>query len=293
METLSVCLLASGELGCVALSHLRSKSHAVIHSVFTDKKSDGIIAFCEAHTIPCFAGNPRNGATAEFRQSLGNRPCVILSVNYLFLIEDDLISYPTRYAVNIHGSLLPKYRGRTPHVWAIINNEKKTGITAHLITTECDTGAVISQIEIPILDTDTGGSIIKKYTAAYPTLIDDVLENIANDTLQAVEQDESKATYFPKRTPDDGEIDFSWQKERIYNWVRAMAPPEYPGAFFYDGNDKVIVSKAAFCDDGFALGTENGAIISRSENAYIIKTPNGCVKAVVYDRIVWGGGGGM
>lgn len=286
MEKLSVCLLASGGLGLMLLNHIATKNNCLIHSVFTDKKSDGIISFCKEKDIACFAGNPRGGVTEDFRNSLSTRPDIILSVNYLFLIEEDLINYPTQYAVNVHGSLLPKYRGRTPHVWAIINNEKKTGITAHLITSECDKGAIIAQKEIPILDSDTGGSILKKYNQVYPVLIDDVIEKIMSGNLEdsLVEQDESKATYYPKRTPDDGEIDWNWQKERIYNWVRAMAPPEYPGAFFFDDGKKIVVKRLEYSEIGFPQGTENGKIIMRDEYSYTIKTSNGCVNLTVFQN---------
>ena len=200
------------------------------------------------------------------------------------MIEEDLISYPLKCAVNVHGSLLPKYRGRTPHVWAIINNEKKTGITAHMITSECDKGAIISQKEIPILDSDTGGSVLRKYTEVYPVLIDEVIEKILSGKLAGclIEQDETKATYYSKRTPDDGEIDWNWQKERIYNWVRAMAPPEYPGAFFFDNEKKIVVQKIEYSDIGFPQGSTNGSIILHDDKEYIIKTPNGCVKLFEY-----------
>lgn len=284
MKKLSVCLLVSGNLGQAILNHFSLKNNCIIHSVFTDKKSDNIINFCKKKNIPFFAGNPRDGVTRDFRNALSSRPEILLSVNYLFLIETDLISYPTKCAVNVHGSLLPKYRGRTPHVWAIINNEKKTGITAHLITPECDKGAIVTQKVIPILDSDTGGSILKKYGKDYPILIDEVIEKIlsGNYTDSLIEQDETKATYYPKRTPEDGQIDWNWQKERIFNWVRAMAPPEYPGAFFFNDEKKVIVKKIEYSDIGFPQGTLNGTIIFHDDDSYIIKTSNGCVKAFEY-----------
>ncbi|MGN0739652.1 MAG: methionyl-tRNA formyltransferase [Treponema sp.] len=292
MEKLSICLLASGNLGLTLLNHIALKSNCAMHSVFTDKKSDGIISFCKENNIACFSGNPRGGVTANFRASLITRPDIILSVNYLFLIEKDLISYPIQYAVNVHGSLLPKYRGRTPHVWAIINGEKKTGITAHLITSECDKGAIIAQKEIPVSDSDTGGTILAKYKEFYPLLIDEVIKKILFGNLadSITEQDETMATYYPKRTPDDGKIDWNWQKERIYNWVRAMAPPEYPGAFFFDDGKKIIVQKIEFLQTGFPQGAENGKVIAQDKNSYIIKVPNGCVKAVVYSSEIRGGG---
>lgn len=283
MKSLSVCLLASGSLGFALLEHLFCKSGIALHSVFTDKKSEGIIVFCKEKNFPCFVGNPRGNASESFRKKIAGRPDILLSVNYLFLIEEDLISYPVRYALNVHGSLLPKYRGRAPHVWAIINGEKETGITAHLITRDCDKGAVVAQKRIAISSSDTGGSVLKKYKDAYPELIDEVIQNINAGALTFAEQDESRATYFPKRTPDDGEIDFNWQRERVYNWVRAMAPPEYPGAFFYDGKSKVVVQKASFSDLGFAPGTQNGAVILKDETAYVVKTPNGCVVLQKFD----------
>ncbi|MBR6468768.1 MAG: hypothetical protein IKS84_00190, partial [Lachnospiraceae bacterium] len=208
MKKLSVCLLVSGGLGYVLLEHVSTNSEVVLHSVFTDKKSDEIISFCKEKNIACFVGNPRNESSVGFRSKIDERPDIILSINYLFLIEHDLINYPKKLAINVHGSLLPKYRGRTPHVWSIINNEKETGITAHLITEECDKGAVVIQKRIPIERGDTGGSILFKYRKMYPVIIDEVISKIQNDSLQIVEQDETKATYYPKRTPDDGEINW-------------------------------------------------------------------------------------
>ncbi|MBO5608330.1 MAG: methionyl-tRNA formyltransferase [Treponema sp.] len=282
MKKLSICLLISGNLGYSLLKYLFSKTGVKIHSVFTDKKSDVIQAFCSDNKIYCFVGNPRNNKSESFRNNIKDKPDIVLSINYLFLIENDLITYPKSYAINVHGSLLPKYRGRTPHVWAIINNEKETGITAHIITTECDKGNIIAQKVIPITKEDTGGSILEKYKESYPLLIDEVISKVQSGNVETKKQDESKATYYPKRTPDDGEIDWNWQKERIYNWVRAMAPPVYPGAFFFDGNKKVTVQKAVFSDVGFPEMCENGTIIQHKENEYLVKVQNGCITLFEY-----------
>src|SRR5690606_38202127 len=116
--------------------------------------------------ITLFIGNPRNGRGHAFLKNYSFD--VLLSVNYLYLIEEDLIKMPRRFAINLHGSLLPKYRGRTPHVWAIINGEKKTGVTAHLITKGCDEGPIVSQIQIPIEIQDTGNDILNKFKQKYP-----------------------------------------------------------------------------------------------------------------------------
>jgi methionyl-tRNA formyltransferase len=179
---------------------------------------------------------------------------------------------------------LPKYRGRTPHVWSIINNESIAGITAHLIDTGCDTGNILEQIVVPILENDTGYSLLLKYKNLYGVLVDSVLRKVEDNTLSFHQQDDSKSTYFPKRTPDDGQINWSWHKERIKNWVRAQASP-YPGAFSFYKGQKVIIDKIEFCDSGFVYDMPDGLIIC--ENPVLVKTPNGVVELQeIRDKIV-------
>ena len=199
----------------------------------------------------------------------------MISINYIFLIEQNLIQIPKILAFNIHGSLLPKFRGRTPHVWSIINNEKLTGITAHLIDVGCDTGDIIEQVQIIIEDDDTGASLLKKYESKYYSLVVSVLNKISNNKLITFSQDNSKATYFGKRTPEDGLIDWSWHRERIYNWIRAQSFP-YPGAFTYYLNNKIVIDWLEFDDNGFDYNIPNGTIVSI--DPIRVKTPNGLVK---------------
>src|SRR5690606_30041161 len=117
-----------------------------------------------------------------------NKCEILISINYLFLIESDIINSSKGLAFNIHGSLLPKYRGRTPHVWAIINGEVFTGITAHIIDKRCDSGDILEQIKIPIALDDTGGSILKKYEVEYLPLIEKVILNFAQNKLNPKKQ---------------------------------------------------------------------------------------------------------
>lgn len=264
-------VLCSGNLGLQVLKQLASGYP--ISFVFTDSGSKDIIDYCESKELPIFIGNPRKGNTKDF---LTSRSCdVLLSVNYLFIIEDELINFPKKYAINVHGSLLPKYRGRTPHVWAIINNENKTGITAHLIDSGCDTGDVLEQIEVEISCEDTGASILNKFNELYLPLIKSVLNKIDNNKIIPKPQDHSKATYFGKRTPEDGQIDWSWQKERILNWVRAQAYP-YPGAFTFVNGKKLTIDNISYADDGFDYQIPNGTVLSVIPLK--VKTPNGVIQ---------------
>lgn len=263
--------MLSGNLGLETLKSLTSEFQLVC--IFTDGGSGGIIQYAQKQDIDCFVGNPRGGRAASFIS--GKAIDVLLSVNYLFLIENDLIKWPTLGAINLHGSLLPKYRGRTPHVWAIINNEKETGVTAHLMALGCDEGDILKQREVAIGPEDTGADILKKYEKVYPELIREVLNDVQTGNLEPLKQDESKATYFGKRTPADGQINWEWQKERIRNWVRAQANP-YPGAFTWLGSEKVIIDRIEYDDYGFDQSMDNGLILT--SRPLRVKTPNGAIR---------------
>ena len=201
----------------------------------------------------------------------------IISVNYLFILEPDILDRVKNVAVNFHGSLLPKYRGRTPHVWAIINGEKEAGITAHLMNSKCDDGDIVKQIVVPIGENETGADILVKYNSIYPGLVKSIISDIEGNTLKHTPQDTTKATYFGKRTPADGKIIWDWQKERIRNWVRAQAFP-YPGAFALFKGNKIIINKVEYSDIGFTDKMDNGLVISVIEGIPYVKTPNGVIK---------------
>lgn len=267
-------LLVSGNLGNIVLNFLKANYPVIF--VMTDNNSGNIIEFCEYKKIKHFVGNPRGGRCTTFIQNV--EIDVIISINYLFLIDKDLISLPKKIAFNIHGSLLPKYRGRTPHVWAIINNEKETGITAHQIDEGCDTGDIIEQVVIPIKEDDTGADILSKFNESYIPLIKSVLNKISNETIILKCQDHHKASFFGKRTPDDGHICWDWQKERIKNWVRAQAYP-YPGAYTYINNQKITIDKIQYSDFGFNYEMPNGLILQTKPDI-LVKTPNGVIKLI-------------
>lgn len=277
---MNYCICVSGALGLTVLQRLVA-SPITIKCVLTDRHSDGIIEYCEQQNIPVFAGNPRNGKAVNW---LGEQRIEfenLLSINYLFILEPDVLNKATGYAVNFHGSLLPKYRGRTPHVWAIINGEKETGVTAHLMNANCDDGDIVRQVVVPIDEEDTGAIILEKYKALYPDLVLQVVKDIESGNVSCHKQDISKATYFGKRSPGDGEIIWSWQKERIRNWVRAQANP-YPGAFTFLNDDKIIINKIEYSDLGFQDTMDNGLVVAVIDGTPYVKTQNGVVKLLDY-----------
>lgn len=266
---LTIGVLCSGGLGLDTLSKI--KKDYTIQFVLTDSNSTEIIDFAIKNEIPFYAGNPRKGKGYSFIKNY--KTDVVVSINYLFLIEEDIINHSSRLTFNIHGSLLPKYRGRTPHVWAIINGENKTGITAHVIDAGCDTGKLIHQIEIPIAFEDTGATMLVKYAKQYYPLVKKVLNDLLSKQLNLRSQNEEEASYYGKRTPVDGEINWSWTKEVIRNWIRAQAYP-YPGAFSFLNNQKIVIDRVSV-DEGFS-SFEDGTIIAIKPKVSI-KVKNGIV----------------
>ena len=130
----------------------------------------------------------------------------------------------------MHGSLLPKYRGRVPVNWAIINGERETGATLHEMVAKPDAGRIVDQQSVPILPDDTALEVFNKVTVAAEMVLDRSLPNLVAGAAELRPQDLSQGGYFGGRKPEDGRIDWSQAARNVHNLVRAVAPP-YPGAF--------------------------------------------------------------
>ncbi len=270
-----IIVFASGNLGLKMLEYLQHISE--IEFIATDSKSEGIIEFAIQNGIDKFIGKPnKNELIIKLKNKKSN---ILLSINYLFLLEKKIFQL-FEYPINFHGSLLPKYRGRTPHVWAIINNETETGITAHFIEEGCDVGDIVYQARIKIENHYTGADLLNIFQIEYPKIIFKILENIVEGKIVRIPQDNNVATYFPKRLPEDGLLNWNWQKERLHNWIRALSNP-YPGAYTYYDNERLIIDEIKFSDLGFDSSVKNGTIISLNENNYpIVKVQNGAIEIV-------------
>ena len=274
-----IIVFASGILGLKMLEYIKQISE--IEFIATDSKSDRIIEFASQNGVEIFIGKPnRNELILKLENKKSN---ILLSINYLFILEKKIFRL-FKYPINIHGSLLPKYRGRTPHVWAIINNESETGITAHFIEEGCDEGDIIIQELIKIEDHYTGADLLNVFHNEYPKIIKRILELINKNQVIRIPQESQFATIFPKREPDDGLINWNWQKERIYNWVRALSYP-YPGACTYFNDEKIIIDEISFSNLGFDSSLENGTIIYINKNNLpVVKVQNGAIEIVKIRR---------
>jgi methionyl-tRNA formyltransferase len=157
-------------------------------------------------------------------------PDFLFSFYYRNMLKPELLVIPKRGALNMHGSLLPKYRGRVPINWAVLNGETETGATLHYMVDKPDAGDIVGQQKVAILPDDAAFDVFGKVTAAAATVLDRSLPGLVAGTNPRIPQDLTQGSYFGGRKPEDGRIDWRWPAARVHNLVRAVAPP-YPGAF--------------------------------------------------------------
>jgi methionyl-tRNA formyltransferase len=157
------------------------------------------------------------------------KPDFLFSFYYRSMLGGALLSVPRGAALNMHGSLLPKYRGRVPVNWAIIHGETATGVTLHHMTSKPDAGEIVDREAVPILPDDTALDVFRKVTVAAELCLYRAVPKLLDGTAAAESQDLSQGSYFGGRTAADGVVNWQQGAEQIHNLVRAVAPP-YPGA---------------------------------------------------------------
>ena len=189
---------------------------------------ESVQKLAELHGIPTITpDNPNVPEVVEQIRAL--QPDFFFSFYYREMLKAPLLAIPKGGALNMHGSLLPKYRGRVPVNWAIIRGETETGATLHYMTEKPDNGDIVAQQAVPILPDDTALQVFQKVTVAAEMALNDCLPNLLAGCAQAVKQDLSKGAYFGGRKAEDGVVDWSQSARDIHNLVRAVSPP-YPGA---------------------------------------------------------------
>jgi len=167
----------------------------------------------------------------DFDAALGGaRPELIVSAYYRRMIPKAVLARAIKAAVNLHGSLLPKYRGRAPVNWAILSGETETGITLHHMTGRADAGDIVDQETVAIGPDDTAAEVMARITAAAGRVIERRIAELQAGTAPRIPQDDAAATVMPGRKPEDGRIDWHRPARAVHDLVRAVTRP-YPGAF--------------------------------------------------------------
>ncbi|MBV8910812.1 MAG: formyltransferase [Gammaproteobacteria bacterium] len=174
---------------------------------------------------------PAAANTPELAQELRSvQPDFLFSFYYRSLLGPPLLAAARRGALNMHGSLLPKYRGRAPVNWAILHGERETGATLHYMVERADSGDIVDQMSVPILVDDDAREVFAKVTVAAEVILARSLPGLIDGSAPRRRQPVEPGEYFGRRRPEDGRIDWQRPALEIHNLVRAVAPP-FPGAF--------------------------------------------------------------
>lgn len=241
-------VFAYHDMGCIGIDALMRAGYQ-IEAVFThaDARHEnlffGSVARLAAERgIPVFAPEEINHPL-WINRIRAMAPTFIFSFYYRHLLDDAILSLASVGAFNLHGSLLPKYRGCAPLNWALINGEKETGVTLHRMIKRADAGAIVAQEKVTIAIEDNALTLHRKLNATAERLLTDYLPLLKAGKTFEHPQDERQATCFGRRRPEDGRIDWAQTAEDLHNLVRAVTAP-WPGAFGYVGTVKFIVWKS-------------------------------------------------
>ncbi len=255
---LRVVVFGYHDIGVAGLEAVLEQGAAVVAAVTHEDDPAEAIWFASLARAAAVRGIPVHtpqdpNAPAFVEQIRRLQPDLTFSFYYRQLLGPALLHIPPLGAINLHGSLLPKYRGRAPINWALLHGETMTGVTLHYMDQWADHGDIILQRAVPITVEDTALTLSRKLTAAARTLVSEAYPLIASGRAPRVPQDHAAATRFGRRRPADGLIEWGAAAWRIYNLVRAVTHP-FPGAFTYWGGRRVFVWEARPPRDGRPAG---------------------------------------
>ncbi|MFS2003964.1 formyltransferase [Duganella sp. CT11-25] len=207
---------------------------------------ESVISLCQAEGIPYLTpADARSPALLE--QVKAAKPDLMFSFYYRHMLPAELLAVAP--AFNMHGSLLPEFRGRAPVNWAVLHGAPVTGASLHEMTVKPDAGAIVSQMEVPILPDDTAFEVFGKVTVAAEQALWRILPSLLDGSAPRLHNDLRRGGYFGGRKPEDGRIDWSQPAQQVYNLHRAVAPP-YPGAFTDIGGVRYVIQRARLSGTG-------------------------------------------
>jgi methionyl-tRNA formyltransferase len=231
-----IVYLGSGDFGLQCLEALAQSSHSLDFIVTQPSRQAGrgrkptptpVAGWAKAHSVS-FIETENVNAPETLQKIAGYKPDLIVVVAFGQKIGSDLINLPPKGAINVHASLLPKYRGAAPINWAIINGETETGISIITLAETMDAGEIISQVATDIEADETAGQLHDRLACLAAPLLLETLDKIANGTAIYKKQDHSKATLAPKLKKSDGFLDFAEPADVLQRKIRGLWP--WPGA---------------------------------------------------------------
>ncbi|MGM9900207.1 MAG: methionyl-tRNA formyltransferase [Bacilli bacterium] len=215
------------------------------------------------HQIPVF--QPEK-IRKEYEDIIALNPDLIVTAAYGQIVGTKLLNYPKYHAINVHGSLLPKYRGGAPIQHAIMNGDKKTGITIMYMAKEMDAGDMLAKKELTITDEDTSGTIFEKLSYIGRDLLLEVIPKLISGDIIPEKQDETQVTFAYNITKEEEKLDFNKPSIQLFNQIRALNPN--PIAYMMLGNDIIKVYKAALSNVSHQLLP--GSIVSVTKRGFLM-----------------------
>jgi len=203
-------------------------------------------------------------------------PSIIYSFSYRHLIPENVLALASLGAFNLHPSLLPAYRGRAPVNWVLVNGERETGVTLHHMVARADAGDIVGQRAVAIDDSDNALTLYRKLVPLGVELVEELHPKIVAGNPPRRKMDISKGSYFGRRKPEDGRIDWGWPARRIFNLVRAVTHP-YPGAFCLVDGQKLMVWEAKIGAEHGTLGAPGQVVREAADGALEVAAGEGSV----------------
>jgi methionyl-tRNA formyltransferase len=262
---MNIIYLGSGEFGLECLNALAQSNHSLDFIVTQPSRQAGrgrkptptlVAVWAQAHSIAFVEADDVN-APQMFQKIAGYRPDLIVVVAFGQKIGNELINLPPKGAVNVHASLLPKYRGAAPINWAIINGETKTGVSIIALAEKMDSGDILGQAAIDIEPDETAGELHDRLAKLAAPLLLETLDKIVDGTVIYTKQDHSKATLAPKLNKSDGILDFTEPAEVLRRKIRGFWP--WPGASAIYFSKKTSKSLRVTIAQARAIETSNPA----------------------------------
>lgn len=216
---------------------------------------------------------PANLKSPDFLAELKSLKADLQVVVAFRMLPESVWNMPPLGTINLHGSLLPKYRGAAPIHWAVINGDRETGVTTFKLKHAIDTGDIILQRKLPIGESDTAGDVHDKMMFLGSQVILDTVKLIEKGDLQFTAQDETQVSKAPKIFHEDCLINFDNEGSVIYNFIRGLSP--YPGAYYFLDNKELKILKAGF--EEFYHEFETGKIYTDNKNYLKITCRNGAI----------------
>jgi len=264
--------------GARALAALLARGETVVAVVtHADEPAEGdwfesVAEIARAHGVPVLTPGSPNEADVIARLAALDAD-VILSVWYRRLLGDALLALPRVAALNLHGSLLPAYRGRAPLNWVLVNGEARTGVTLHHMTTEADAGDIVAQEPLDIHPDDTALTLYERMVKAGVDLLLQWYPAVLAGVAPRQPQDHARATVVGRRRPDDGRVAWTWPARRIANMIRAVTHP-FPGAFVGDADRRLYLWEGAV-DGGVASAVAGTVVEVGADRGITVATGDG------------------